>query len=346
MHRAHTEPVAPGSHPTRRTAVAAFGAAALAAALPGCGAAPVEAERTADGRARIDVLMFRAPSLGAFLPAVMKDRGIDADNGLDITFVPTTPDNYNTEFATGNYQVGASAALLSEALRTERGIDVAYLFNLFDYFTAVVTSDPDIRELADLEGHRLAAATGTTNHAMFEWFAAKAGLDLDGTELLNQTTGGLSTMALVGRAEGTEIWEPAYSSLTSAKPDIRTLDMGIGRWKKAFGTDQIPYLGVAAHRDWAKANPDVVRDLYAAYRDTAEWISDNPADAAALIAATIPNGKPAVIEELIRSDERLRLNVAPAPAMRSGIDAVFAAGRQTGYLSTEPPATIIHGGLS
>ncbi len=321
-------------------------AATVTAALPGCSGAPIEVERTSSGRAQLDVLAFRAPSLGAFLPAVMKHHDIDADHELDVNFVYTTPDNYNTEFATGNYRVGASAALLSEALRTERGIQVSYLFNLFNYFTTVVTSDPAITELTDLEGHRLAAATGTTNHAMFEWFAARTGLDLGETELLNQTTGGLSTMAQVGRAEGVEIWEPAFSSLTASNPDIRTLDVDMGEWEREFGTDQMPYLGVAAHAEWVQTNPDVARALFAAYSDTADWITANPGPAADIIAKGIPNGDPGTIESLIGANERLQLNVEPAAAMRPGIEAVFAAGRQTGYLSAEPPSTIIYGGLS
>ena len=309
-----------------------------------CGAEPALSVG-ADGRTTLRVLAFRAPSLGAFLPAIIKGRHIDTAHGLTISFFYTTPDNYNTEFASGHYQVGGSAALLSEALRTERGVDVTYLFNLFDYFTSVVTSDPGIRELGDLPGHRLAAATGTTNHAMFEWFARQAGLDLDEVDVLNQTPAGLSTMALMGRADATEIWEPAYSSLRAKKPDIRALDVGLPNWKRAFGTDRIPYLGLAAHRDWARAHPDVVTKLYRIYADAGKWTAGNPAAAAQIIAAATPRGKAKTLQGLIENNAHLRLNVRPARDLTGGIGAVFRAGRQTGYLSTTPPSTIVYRGL-
>lgn len=306
----------------------------------GCGQA--QGLRNDNGQLAVTVLAFKAPSLGAFLPAVIKAKGIDLAHGLRIDFVYTTPDNYNTEFASGHYQVGASAALLSEALRTERQIDVTYLFNLFDYFTAVVTSDPSIRSLGDLHGHSLAAATGTTNHAMFEWFAQRGGLDLHKTDLLNQTTAGLSTMALIGRADAVELWEPSYSSLLDTKPQIRTLDVGLSRWQQEFGTADIPYLGLAAHREWAEANPEAVATLYRTYSAAAEWTTSNPRAAAEIIAKATPRGKPAPIEKLIQDPQRLRLHVAPAAEITVGIDSVLQAGRETGYLAAGFPETLVY----
>jgi NitT/TauT family transport system substrate-binding protein len=327
-----------------RRAMLGGGLSTVALAAAGCGSA--EGLTVAkDGRVTVKVLAFRAPSLGAFLPAVIKSQGIDVAHDLRVSYAYATPDNYNTEFASGHYQVGGSAALLSEALRTERGVGVTYLFNMFDYFSAIVTSEPAIRSLTDLRGHSLAAATGTTNHAMFEWFARQAGLDLGKVELLNQTTAGLSTMALMGRAAATEIWEPAYSSLRHARPGIRSLDFGLPAWQRAFGTDKIPYLGLAAHKKWARAHPDVVTKLYRIYSDAATWTTGNPAAAAKVIAAATPRGKAPTLQALIENQQRLRLGVRPAADLADGIGAVFKAGRQTGYLSKTPPATIIYRGL-
>jgi ABC-type nitrate/sulfonate/bicarbonate transport system substrate-binding protein len=336
-----THPRSPdGGVPVSRRAALAGGAALLLSA-GACGR-PEGVRLAANGRLIVTVLAFKAPSLGAFLPAVIKSQCMDIQHGLEIEFAYTTPDNYNTEFASGHYQVGASAALLSEALRTERSVDVTYLFNLFDYFTAVVTSDDSIRGLTDLRDRSLAAATGTTNHAMFEFFARRAGLDLHDTDLLNQTTAGLSTMALVGRADAVELWEPAYSSLLATRPTMRTLDIGLGRWQEEFGTADIPYLGLAAHRDWARAHPDVVRTLFRIYSAAATWTTSNPRAAATVIANATPRGKPAPIEKLIRDNRRLRLHVAPADRITPGIDAVFRAGQETGYLSATPPETLVY----
>jgi NitT/TauT family transport system substrate-binding protein len=298
------------------------------------------------GGTPIKVVAFQAPSLGAFLPAVIDDKDLDGKHGLDLKFTYATPDNYNSEFGAGHYDVGASAALLSEGLRTERDSNVTYLFNLFDFYGTVVTQKSDIKDLTDLKGRTLAAATGTTNYAMFAWFAQEKGLDLKSVDTKNQTTPGLSTMAQTGRTDATELWEPAYSSLVKKNDDIRTIDLDYDAWKTKFGTDQIPYLGVAAQADWAKKHPKDVQSLYDTYKDAADWVMDNPKDAATIIAKKIPGGDPAVISDLIKNnDERLRLHVAPASDVADGIKSVFQAGMDTGYLKKQPPSSVVYQGL-
>jgi ABC-type nitrate/sulfonate/bicarbonate transport system substrate-binding protein len=330
---------------SKMLAIACVLAMAVAVAV-GCG----EDSSGGSGNGRstgktVRVLAFKAPSLGAFLPAVIEQRKLDRKHGIDVQFSYTTPDNYNAEFGAGHYDVGGSAALLSEALRTQRHVGVTYLFNLFDYFGAVVTSKSDVRRLTDLDGKTLAAATGTTNYAMFQWFAEKQGLDLSKVEKANQTTPGLSTMAISGRTDATELWEPAYSALLAKKPDTRTLDMDLGRFKQTFGTDSIPYLGVAAQQSWAKQNPSTVKKLYATYKEAADWVKSNPGPASKIIAKSIPNGDPKVVAGLIQRNDRLGLAVAPAKDVADGMQAVFKAGRETGYLSKAPPDSIIYKGL-
>jgi NitT/TauT family transport system substrate-binding protein len=294
----------------------------------------------------LSIVAFKPPSLGAFLPAVIESRDIDAKHNLDIKFTYATPDNYNTEFGAGHYDLGGSAGLLSEALRTQRGVDVTYLFNICDFFGTVVTSKDGVNSLKDLEGRTLAAATGTTNYAMFSWFAKRDAVDVNKIKLLNQTTAGLSTMAQTGRADAVELWEPAYSTLLSKNKDIRTIDLNLNAWSQEFGTTDIPYLGMAAQAGWAKANPDAVQALYDTYKDAAEWVLANPKEAGALIAKTIPSGNADVIQKLIETnDASLKLNVAPASELAKGMKGVFTAGEQIGYLKQQPPESIIYQGI-
>jgi NitT/TauT family transport system substrate-binding protein len=113
--------------------LALYGAAASAQAAPE--AAPVT------------IVVFGAPSLGAFLPKVIKQRRLDQANGLDIDFQERTPDAYAVQFNSGEFELGGSAALLTVGLADIRGVKVSYLFNLFDYWDAVVTQRPGIDSL-------------------------------------------------------------------------------------------------------------------------------------------------------------------------------------------------------
>jgi ABC-type nitrate/sulfonate/bicarbonate transport system substrate-binding protein len=295
---------------------------------------------------KIDIVVFGPPSLGAFLPPVIKARKLDETNGLDITFSERTPDAYATEFNSGEFQVGGSASLLTVGLADSRGVKVQYLFNLFDLWGAVVTSRPDVKTLHDLEGKQLAAARSTTNYVMFEFFARKAGVDVGKVEVVNTATPGLVGYALADRADAVQIWEPAYTLLTSKKPDIRTLDQGVEKtWATFAGGSRIPYLGVAAHTDWVAKHQALVPRLYATYKAAAEWIAKNPDDAATLIAAKSTPEDQKAIAALIRSNERLGMDVVPAKAVQKEIEAVYRAGVEVGYFKAQPSADTINATL-
>ena len=210
------------------------------------------------------IVVFGAPSLGAFLPPIIKAQKFDEKNGLLIKFEERTPDAYTAQFNSGEFQLGGSASLLTVGLADIRGVKVTYLFNLFDFWGAVVTSRPDIKTVKDLEGKELAAAKGTTNYVMFDWFARQLGADTAKFSVINTATPGLIGYALADRAAAVQLWEPAYTTLLSKKPDMRTIDLAIAEsWKKFTGSRNIPYLGVAAHVDWVEKHRDLVPKLYA-----------------------------------------------------------------------------------
>lgn len=309
---------------------------ALAAAPAPAQTAPVES---------IDMVVFGAPSLGAFLTPIVKQRKFDAAHGININFVERTPDAYIAQFNSGEFQVGGSAALLSVGVASNQGVKVSYLFNLFDYFGAVVTDHKDIKTAKDLEGKQLVAASAATNYAMFKWLALNQGVDISKVAVQNTATPGLIGYALADRADAVQLWEPAYSILLSKKPAMRTIDMDLhNRWKKFSGTDAIPYLGVAAHDAWIKKNPLLVAKMYATFKDAADWLRSHPAEGAKLVAASIKGSDEAVIRKLIEDNTRLGLNVQTAADMKNGIEAVYAAGLQSGYLSKGvDPATIYTG---
>jgi ABC-type nitrate/sulfonate/bicarbonate transport system substrate-binding protein len=292
---------------------------------------------------KLSIVVFGAPSLGAFLPPVIKARKFDAANRLDIDFAERTPDAYTAQFNSGEFKLGGSAALLTVGLADIRGVKVKYLFNLFDLWGAVVTSRPEIKALKDLEGRQLAAARATTNFVMFQFFAKQAGVDIAKIEVVNTATPGLIGYAIADRADAVQIWEPAYTLLKAKKPAIHDLDQrAAASWKTFGGGDFIPYLGVAAHTDWIEQNPALVARLYATYKQAAEWIAQNPDEAAPLIAPKSTPEDQKAIAALIRANDRLGMHVAPAAGMRKEIEAVYRAGQDVGYFPKAPSADSVY----
>ena len=169
--------------------------------------------------------MFGPPSLGAFLPPVIKAQKLDEKNGLAIKFEERTPDAYTAQFNSGEFQLGGSASLLTVGLADTRGVKVTYLFNLFDFWGAVVTSRADVKTLKDLEGKDLAAAKGTTNYVMFDWFARQLGADTGQILGGQHRHAGPVGYALADRAAAVQLWEPAYTTLRveeAGHPDHRS----------------------------------------------------------------------------------------------------------------------------
>src|SRR6202047_402291 len=124
---------------------------AYAAVLLSCGAPRAQAPEP------LSIVVFGPPSLGAFLPPVIKAQKLDEKNGLAIKIEPRPPDAYTAQFNSAEFQLGGSASLLTVGLADVRGVKVTYLFNLFDFWGTVVTSRPEIKTLRDLEGKDLAA---------------------------------------------------------------------------------------------------------------------------------------------------------------------------------------------
>jgi NitT/TauT family transport system substrate-binding protein len=295
--------------------------------------------------AKLSIVVFGPPSLGAFLPPIIKAQKFDEKNGLSITFEQRPPDAYTAQFNSGEFQLGGSASLLTVGLADVRGVKVTYLFNLFDFWGAVVTSHPEIKSLKDLEGKDLVAAKGTTNYVMFDWFARHQGVDTSKLSVVNTATPGLVGYALADRATAVQLWEPAYTTLRSKKPDIKTIDLKIAEnWQKATGSKNIPYLGVAAHVDWAEKHKDLIPKLYTAYKEAGEWTTAHPDEAAKLIITKGTADDQKAIADLIRANNRLGMNIRTAAEVSKEIKSVYAAGKSISFLPSDPSASTIYEG--
>lgn len=295
---------------------------------------------------KVSIVVFGPPSLGAFLPPVIKAQKLDEKHGLSITFQERPPSAYTAQFNSGEFKVGGSAALLTVGLADVRGVKVAYLFNLFDYWGGVVTSRPEIKTVKDLEGKDLAASTATTNYVMFKWLAQQLGADPKKFSVVNTAPPGLVGYAAADRASAVQLWEPAHTVLMARKPGIRQLDLKIEEtWQKFAGSANIPYLGVAAHLDWIEENKPLIPKLYAAYKEAGAWVVANPDKAADVIFPKGSADSRKAIADLVRANDRLGMNIRPAAGVGEEIKAVYKAGVAAGFLPKTPTDMTVYQGL-
>ena len=234
---------------------------------------------------KLDLPVFPVPSLSAFTPPVIKAKGFDKMYGLDLNIQTKPARLYRTDFAAGTSKLGGSGTLLADvALLNEKGVETVFLFNVFDFWgTVVVKADGPIKTLKHLEGRTIAAALPTTNYALFRYFATRAGVDLSKVEVQSSPVPGLVPMAASGRVDGVQMWEPAHTVITYGNNNFRGLDI-VSNWKKETGFSALPYLGIAAHKDWVEANGDLILKLYKTYKVATNFILQNPEKAAKIIS--------------------------------------------------------------
>ena len=106
----------------------------------------------------------------------------------------------------------------------------------------------------------------------------------------------------------------------------------------------LPYLGVDAHEEWIKANPDLVQKIYNAFKDAEKWIWANQAEAAKIIGKKCKIPVEA-IADLLKNKDRLGLNVVPAHQIEKEIFKVFEMSKWEGHIKTLPDRGVIYRGL-
>jgi ABC-type nitrate/sulfonate/bicarbonate transport system substrate-binding protein len=121
------------------------------------------------------------------------------------------------------------------------------------------------------------------------------------------------------------------------KPTIRTLDLKIKEtWKRFAGSDNIPYLGVAAHTKWVKENAAIVPKLYRVYKDAAAWTLANPEEASKLISPKGTAQSQKAIADLIRANDRLKMNVTWAGDIQKELRLIYKVGLDVDILMKQP----------
>ena len=301
----------------QRTLAVVVAAVLVAAAAPAALAQPARPAPT------ITVSAFNPPSLGAFIPPIIKAKGFDKANGFTLEMAYKPSDTYQVDYASGRDEVGGSSTFISEARRVSQGVETICLFNVFDYFAAVVTSNPQIKSFKDLEGRQIAADTPTTAWGMGQWFLMKSGVDMSKVKIVSQGSPAMVVAIQANRVDAVWVSEPTYSVLLHGPggDKLHSVAADHALWKQLTGLSvPLPFLGVSVHKSWLAKNKEQAQALYTAYRQAAAWAVANPADAAKMIAeATKLSARP--LEEAIKSG-RLGLNVQPAV---SGKDTVLAA---------------------
>ena len=229
------------------------------------------------------------------------------------------------DYRSGATSLNAAATIVHEGDHINRGIPTRALFGTLDYYGTVLTADPDIKTLKDLEGKTLGAATVSGNYAIFRWFAKRAGVDLAKAKVLSLGVPALLTTLVAGRVDALQCWEPGASIAQHKQPGkYHRIDYAY-KWKDYTGFDILPYLTVAAKADWVKANEKHIPKLYATYKDASDFLYADQKEWVAMMVKAAKGKIPAEVLQQVVEKDTLQFHPHRFKDIRKEAEAVFKA---------------------
>ena len=278
-------------------------------------------------------MAFAPPSQGMWLPLIIQKKGLDRKHGfvLELTLKPSG--TAYTDFAAGTDKAFGSATPVTVARFHLQGANVVLLWNFNHLASALLTKDPRIQTVKDLEGKTVAADTVTTAWALSAWFLKQQGVDLSKVQIVSHRSAEAITALIQGRVDAIVLSPPAIEQTVSQDPQVRVLDLvDRGIWGRfAQGTEPVS-LGVGVWKDWLEQgnNRDLMLRLYQAYQEAAQVVLNDPAGAAQIIAAETGLDQGA-LERTFRNNPN-NLQVRPYIELREAVRTVQQAAAEAGQM--------------
>jgi hypothetical protein len=280
----------------RTILVAATGIAAALAILPWL-AAPARAATPQPELPVLTVTVFASPSQVVWFPVLIQKTGLDVKHGFKLEIQQKPSQMAYADFASGADPVCYCISTGAGGRFVEQGADVTLLWTIFNFDYYIVTGNPAVRTLKDLEGKTLVADTVTGSWALADWFLQQQGVDLSKVQLHSSNVRGAGSFAevIAGRADAVAVTPiDASSVLADAEGTLRALSLyDRAIWQKVANSPTLPNIAAGAWRDWA-AKPDhldLLRRLYAANLDAADLVKREPEKSAELIEQGTGIGK-------------------------------------------------------
>ena len=213
---------------------------------------------------------------------IADEKGFDKDHGVDIKMVNfSTDQDLESGFASGKLQ-GASNANNTYIRLADLGIDFKVV--LMEDFSltadAIVSCDPAIRSINDLEGASVAYEEFSVSDVLFRYALKQAGISFDSIDYTPIPATDAGTAAVAGRVDVAVTYEPYLQAALKEGNDckiIYTADERPGLISDALGFEP----------GFAESNPDAVVGVMQAWGDALDFYKSNPDEAKAIIAKAV-----------------------------------------------------------
>jgi NitT/TauT family transport system substrate-binding protein len=188
---------------------------------------------------------------------------------------------------------------------------------------SLLTSDPDVRTIEDLQGKQVeAAGQGATPEFVFRRILLSRGInpDRDLTIGFSLAYPEIAQSLIAGRISTALLPEPFATMAQSGKPELRSVADVQDEWIKAGGQGNYPMTVLALDGAFAAENPGAVKTILESLKASIEWVVANPAEAGTLVEKHDLGLRASVISAAIPKSNYVFI---PAQAARPAMEAVF-----------------------
>ena len=183
----------------------------------------------------------------------------------------------NESFASGQQDIGAVGDVPAIIAKSsgQNNIIISNAAYGEKALAVLVKSGSTIKDPSQLKGKKIAYVKGSYAHHLLYVVLEKAGLTLNDIESVNLAAGDIPSAIESGEVDAGVLWEPFITQLVN-KNRVEVLVDGTNIKRGN--------LVVIATKDYATKNPEAIQTFLKVYNEAAQYIVDNPKEAAKLVA--------------------------------------------------------------
>jgi NitT/TauT family transport system substrate-binding protein len=304
------------------------------------------------GTQDLPMIVLAPPGGATHLPLIVKSKGFDTKAGINVQLRPRNElAAYFNDFAAKVEPVHQGGAASIFGNMRARGVPIVLTHSTCVLqILLVVPANSPIRSTTDLKGRRFAIDRGGFHYGWMRVVARQAGLDLErDVTIVPASLPASAPLLLRGDVDAAALPTGFFDAAAARNPGklkaLYAIDDEVAR---SIGIKQI-YTLAAAHEDFAKQNPDLLRKMFSIWTEAANWANANMTEAIELLARPVPDGgaglpKP-VLEAQLVTNKTLRWEIAKASDLKPDLFKEFQAYVDTGTLAKLPDDGIIWTGL-
>ena len=284
------------------------------------------------------------PSHAAMIVAVLKDKGFDKKNGLDMEIkVYGAVSAYYGSLASGETDGVGGGPLVFQKMRLE-GVPIKMVATTVDMTSmSVITKNPAIKSITDLKGKTIAADMASSEYAVLSVYARRHGINMGKDVTVVQAGPPLvRTQLAADRVDAGMTWEPTATMTMRDNPAYRIVFNGKQGWREITGRDGW-LLALAMREDWIAKNASVLPRVVAAFDDAAKFMRGNPDECDQILQQAIKL-PPGAFKDMITAPRVVyQIRSTSDPSVREQLWDVIKVAAGEGYFKDPPrDQTVIH----